>query len=524
MSWLIGTFYSPLGEPKPAARPRPTVSPRRSHFQADRSVATSQQSSGEEDVTSVTWPSKTKETHPVAPPRTSPRQHQEKRTSPDMNSSRPVPRARPALSSRKGELKLFEKDPDVDEYERTKISEEYGGIYENERRTNATEKPLVPDRRKKTLEESPEKDTERDHSRFFESEETRNVPGEKPMVPSRRKKALEETHEKHIKKDDEIFKYERTKNSPEKPLAPSRRKKSLEKTHEINSRPQAPIIRTSTFEGDGPFEDNDRMAYEEDGNLRKPKKMKGPPVISVTRPDSSEESENEVDSVKVLCSKGLYDRQKYSDDDGDDDDKVDSGKGSYGIQKYDKEDEVDSGKGLYKKGSYGRQKYSDDDDDELSHGRKVTDAKEKSVSTTPTPSPRSRAAVDHSTNIHSQLEEEVKHAKCPGSAPVMKKASSLETLSSRQGSLAKKGHSRANEHGAQKVQLKKSLTPQRPTSGKKGSLLAQLRQKATSDIVDTFEEHVPPTENVIEIASDDRSFRRKSDRGNTRETRQLSHV
>lgn len=478
-------------------------------------------------MSSVTWPVKTKEAkesrHPVVPPRTSPRQQQEKRSSPDMTSSGPVPRARPALSSREGRLKLFERDPDVEEYERTKREERDNGVYGYERGKSVAEKPMVPVRRKimheeshekvfevnesertenfpvqkpiapsrreNTVEETHEKRTEKDDG-GYEYGRNKGVPVEKPMAPSRRKKFVEEAHENRRGKVDGVYEYERTKDvtleqpmalsrrkksfeethekrrvkddrvyertedvTVEKPIAPLRRKQRLEETHEMYSRPQIPIIRTSTFEDDGSFQDSDRAEIEQYGNLRhgQSKKVKGRPLISVTRADSSGESEDEGDPGNVLYRKD-----------------------SFGSKRYDKEG------------------WTDD--------RSVTDEREKSDGVPPRPSPRSRSSIGK----HAQLEEDVRHANRPGSAPAMKKASSLETLSSRQGTPAKKGPSGSKEHGSQRMQLKKSLTPQRPMSGKKGSLLAQLRQKAHADVTDTFQEHVPSTENVIGTAQDDR--------------------
>lgn len=334
---------------------------------------------------------KTKETkeakdrHPVPPPRTSPRQHQEKSSSSDMVSPRPVPRSRPPLSSREGNMKLFQKDSDVDEYERTK----------------------------------------------------------------------------HLERDSGVHEYEKTKNSPDKPIPPLRRKKTFEETQENHTRAKIPIVRTSTFENDGPFLDkNDTAEIEQAGNLRhgQSKKVKGRPLISVARSDSSEESED--DSRKINRT-GLVGSKKYFEE-------------------------------------------------EQSHDRTFRDPKEESVPprVPPKPSPRSRMMFDNSMKNHEPSEEEGNHVKRSGSTPLLKKSSSLETLPSKQGSLAnKKALSGSKEQGVQKVQLKKSLTPQRPMSAKKGSLMTKL--KAQSDITDTFEEHVPSTaENIIGI-QDDRVFKKK---------------
>ena len=558
-------------------------------------------------MSSVTWPVRTQELkgkRPVAPPRTSPRQHKEESSAANMTSPRPVARARPALSPRDGKLKLFERDSDVDgyvveqtknlerdaetfgykkdrdveqkpmvpvrrktieetrdegtgrvarvcEYERTtSVSVEKpmapsrrketieetserrkdDEFYENERGKSLSEKPMAPSRTKKTIEETHER---RKHDEFYENERGKSLSG-KPMAPSRSKKTVdrEETHEKLREKDDGTYDYKRTKSpsekpmaSPrnektvkemhekrkgrdrgvdeyertrslsEKPMAPSRRKKtlgetyeesrekvdtgyeydktafrrkkSLEETHEVHSRAQIPVITTSAFEDDGPFLDRGRAEMEEYGNLRRGQR----PVSSVTRrTDSTEESE----------------------------------------------DEDDSGRVLYRKRSFGSKDY---DQEEMDGDRRVADGREKSVSTPPRPSPRGRSMVDDILKAHSKVtqpEEVVKPAKRPGSAPSMKKASSLETLSPKQGSLSKKVPSGSSEHGTQRVQLKKSLTPQRPMSGKKGSLLTQLRQKAQADATDTFEEHVPTVENVIGTAADDRGFKKKGawDTGN----------
>lgn len=454
-----------LGEPKPVARSRsrPPISPRRTHFEASHSVATSQVSSDEDNVTSGTWPARAKEKSPVAPPRTSPRQFQEKSLSSDMYSSQGVPKARPPLSSRKGEMMSFDGDHEYDEYKTGKVSKD-DHEFRYDRSKNVAEKPMVPIRRKKTLEVDSERDVE-----VYDTERKKNSSGEKPRAPSRRKMTLEETQESYVEKDNRDYDYQRAKNLLEKPIAPQRRKKPFDETSEIHySRPQIPMIKTSTFEDDSPYTENDRIALDHDGNLRmRYKKLNGRPIVSRIRVDSSEESEEEVDSGKVL----------------------------------------------YRKESYGNENYANDYD--FIHGKTVENVTEKSASTPPKPSPRIRTNDKSSTSRQPQLEEEVKHAKRPRSASAIKKASSLETLSSQQDS--RRGSSGVQEQEARKVQLKKSLTPQRPASGKKSSLLAQLRQKARADITDTFEEHVPSEENIFETGSGDGDFySRRGDSGNTK--------
>ena len=338
---------------------------------------------------------KTKETkevkdrHPVPPPRTSPRQHQEKSSPSDMVSPRPVPRSRPPLSSREGSVKLFQQGSDVHEYERTK----------------------------------------------------------------------------HLERDSRV-EYEKTETIPDKPMPPLRRKETLEETQENHKRAKIPIVKTSTFEEDGPFLDkNDTADIEQAGNLRhgQSKKVKGRPRISVARSDSTEESED------------------------------------------------DSGR-INRAGLVGSKKYYEE---EKSHDRIFRHPKEESIppSAPPKPSPRSRVMVDNSMKKH-EPSEEGNHVKRPGSAPLLKKSSSHEALPSKvkEGSPTnRKAVSGSKEQGVQKVQLKKSLTPQRPMSAKKGSLMTKL--KVQSDITDTFEEHVPSTaENIIEI-QDPRGFRKKDASG-----------
>lgn len=334
---------------------------------------------------------KTKETkeakdrHPVPPPRTSPRQHQEKSSSSDIVSPRPVPRSRPPLSSREGSVKLFQQDSDVHEYERTK----------------------------------------------------------------------------HLERDSRV-EYEKTETIPDKPMPPLRRKETLEETQENHKRAQIPIVKTSTFEEDGPFLDT--VEIEQAGNLRhgQLKKVKGRPRISVARSDSSEESEDD----SRINRAGLVGSEKYYEE-------------------------------------------------EKSHDRIFRDPKEESIppSAPPKPSPRSRVMVDNSMKKH-EPSEEGNHVKRPGSAPLLKKSSSHETLSSKvkEGSPTnRKAVSESKEQGVQKVHLKKSLTPQRPMSAKKGSLMTKL--KVQSDITETFEEHVPSTaENIIDT-QDERGFRKKDASG-----------
>ena len=385
-----------LEQPRPAPRPRATIAARRSNFEGV-SVTASQQSSDEDsdDLSAITWPMKTKETkevkdrHPVPPPRTSPRQHQEKSSPSDMVSPRPVPRSRPPLSSREGSVKLFQQGSDVHEYERTK----------------------------------------------------------------------------HLERDSRV-EYEKTETIPDKPMPPLRRKETLEETQENHKRAKIPIVKTSTFEEDGPFLDkNDTADIEQAGNLRhgQLKKVKGRPRISVARSDSTEESED------------------------------------------------DSGR-INRAGLVGSKKYYEE---EKSHDRIFRHPKEESIppSAPPKPSPRSRVMVDNSMKKH-EPSEEGNHVKRPGSAPLLKKSSSHEALPSKvkEGSPTnRKAVSGSKEQGVQKVQLKKSLTPQRPMSAKKGSLMTKL--KVQSDITDTFEEHVPSTaENIIEM-QDERGFRKKDASG-----------
>ena len=341
-----------------------------------------------------------KDRHPVPPPRASPRRHQEKSSSSDIVSPRPVPRSRPLLSSREGNMKLFQQDSDVHEYERAQQFEGDFGVHE----------------------------------------------------------------------------YEKTKNAPDKPIPPLRRKKTLEDqdTQENHTRDKIPIVRTSTFEDDGPFLDKNNVAeIEHAGNLRhgQSKKVKGRPLISVARSDSSEESE---DDSRKFNRTGLVGSKKYYEE-------------------------------------------------EQSRDGRFRDPKEESVhvplSAPSKPSPRSHMMMDNSMKKHEPSKEEGNHVKRPGSAPLMKKSSSLETLPSKQGSLTnKKTLPGSKEHGIQKVQLKKSLTPQRPMSAKKGSLLSKLKMQ--SDITDTFEEHVPSTADNIIGTQDDRGFRKKGasdfDSGNQR--------
>ena len=90
--------------------------------------------------------------------------------------------------------------------------------------------------------------------------------------------------------------------------------------------------------------------------------------------------------------------------------------------------------------------------------------------------------------------------KRPRSVP----ATRLETLSAKQSSLENK--KLVTEHGAHRVLPKKSLTPQRPQSAKKNSLVTKLSRK---DITDTFEEHVASSENIIDCTGNKEQFERK---------------
>ena len=385
-----------------------------------------------------------KDRQPIPPPRTSPRQHKEKSSSPDMVSPRPVPRSRPPLSSREGSMKLFQQDSDVQEYERIK----------------------------------------------------------------------------HLERDSGFREYEKTKNAPDKPMPSLRKKKTLDKTQENLTTAQIPIVRTSTFE-DGPFVDkNDTAEIEQAGNLRhgQLKKVEGRPLISVTRSDSSEESG---DDSRRINRTGLVSSKKYYEEEQSHnrtfrDSKEESGppkvppkpgRPLISVARSDSSEESGDDSRINRPGLVGSKKYYNE---EQSHDRTFRDPKEESEQprVPPKPSPRSRMMVDNSMKKHEPSEEEGNHVKRPDSAPLMKKSSSLETLPSKQGSLTnKKALSGSKEQGIQKVQLKKSLTPQRPMSAKKGSLMTKL--KVQSGITDTFEEHVPSTAENIIGTQDGRGFRKK---------------
>ena len=425
---------------------------RRPNFEGP-SVTASQQSSDEEsdDLSAITWPMKTKEKkeakdrQPIPPPRTSPRQHQEKSSSSDMVSPRPVPRSRPPLSLREGNMKLFQQDSDVQEYERIK----------------------------------------------------------------------------HLERDSESREYEKTKTAPDKPMPSLRRKKTLDKTQENLTRAQIPVVRTSTFEDDGPFVDkNDTKKIEQAGNLRhgQLKKVEGRPLISVAKSDSSEESGD--DSRRInrpgLVSSKKYYEEEQSHDRTFRDPKEESGpprvppkpgRPLVSVARSDSSEESgDDSRRINRPGLVGSKKYYEE---EQSRDRTFRDPKEESEPprVPPKPSPRSRMMVDNSMKKHEPSEEEGNHVKRPGSAPLMKKSSSLETPS-KQGSLTnKKALSGSKEQGIQKMQLKKSLTPQRPMSAKKSSLMTKL--KVQSGITDTFEEHVPSTAENIIGTQDGRGFRKK---------------
>ena len=324
-----------------------------------------------------------------------------------------------------------------------------------------SERHIVPSRRKNTYEETNEKQNGED-GRTYDYERT-EVSSGKPEALLRSKNTLdEESGEDDVIGND----YKRSNDFVSKPTAPSRRKQTTT-LQEEHSRPQIPIIRTSTYDDDhdGAIFEKDQLNLEHMGNLRhggKAGKVKGRPVVSVARSDSSEEITDEEDLARELNNYDLSDGRRYG-----------SGK------RYDTEDR---------------------------------DSQEKCAEQTKGKS--GRATVDdilkeHSKKVHTEGDV----AKRPGSAPAMKRASSLETMSSAKGSLTKKG---VSEDRPQKVKLKKSLTPQRPMSGKKGSLLAQLRQKAHGELTADFEEHVPPVENVISTGTEDGRSTKKgaSDTGN----------
>ena len=601
---LISCFHT--GEAISTAKSRPLASPRRIRFES-QSASSKQQSSYEDDEGLASgighFISKEDESikRPVVPPRISPRRHQENSSSHLVTTPTALARERPGLAKHEGEIKLFDKDLEVDENEWRKTREE-GVRLESKVNENVADKPLIPVRRRKRIErdeledseinaimnlhdsqyentrretvEKPEAfsrrkrsdrdflekgdDDEKNHyermstlqekpkaasrskrisegkmereeideilkyepvaaSRKKETFGTENHGqqefkpnameneslSERHIVPSRRKNTYEETNEKQNGEDGGTYDYERTEVSsgkPEallrskntldeesgeddvigndyersndvvrKPIAPSRRKQ-ITTLQEEHSRPQIPLIRTSTYDDDhdGAIFEKEKFNLEHMGNLRhggKAGKVKGRPLVSVARSDSSEEITDEEDLARELNNYDLSDGRRYG-----------SGK------RYDTEDRDSKEKyGYQSKGKSGRATVDD-------------------------------ILKEHSKKVHTEGDgNDV--AKRPGSAPAVKRVSGLETMSSAKGSLTKKD---VSEDRPQKVKLKKSLTPQRPMSGKKGSLLAQLRQKAHGELTADFEEHVPPVENVISTGTEDGRSTKKgaSDTGN----------
>lgn len=598
---LISCFHTE--EAISTATSRPTVSPWRNNFESQSASSKQQKSYGDDEgLASGTGHFRSKAEQgikrPVVPPRISPRQHQGKSSSSLVTPPTALVRGRPGLANHEGGIKLFDKDPSVDENDWRKTREEdvrlkskineivgdkplipvrrtkriehdeledseisarmnmHDSQYENttretvekpeafsrrrrsdrdvlekgdddednkyERMNSLQEKPKAPSRSKRGAGEKMEReeideilkyenlvekpvaasrrkrtfDTENHGQQEFktkamEYERTRSL-SERHVAPSRRKNGSEETNEKQNNEnvgtyyertevfsgkpkallrskntldeesgDDDVIgnEYERSNNFVSKPMAPSRRNQ-IGALEEEGARPQIPTIRTSTYDDghDGAIFEKDKSNLEHVGNVRhggRAGKVKGRPVVSVARSDSSEEITDEEDIAEALNNYHLSDGQRYG-----------TGK------RYDTEDR------------YSQEKYAEQ-----------------------TKGTSGRATVDdilkeHSKKVHTEGDgNDV--AKRPGSAPAMKRASSLETMSSAKGSLTKKG---VSEDRSQKVKLKKSLTPQRPVSSKKGSLLAQLRQKAHGEVTADFEEHVPPVENVISTAAEDGRF------------------
>ena len=290
----------------------------------------------------------------------------------------------------------------------------------------------------------------------------RPVPRSRPALSPREGQSKLFQQDSGLLKDDmirrvrdiEVPEFKESKKAADKPVAPLRRKKTLEETHE-GTRPQITKTIISTFEDESLAPgNNDGRAIEQDGNLRhgKVRKVKDRPMISGPRSDSFEELESGDDTEIVNNRKGFYGREYHEED--------------------------------------------------KSYQRALTDSSEGLERVSPKPSPRNRK------QNHQEVEQSVNHVK-HSDAPLMKKASSLEMLQSKQNSFSEKDMhvSVPKERGTQRLELKKSLTPKRPVSAKKSSWMGQ--ERVQSDITDTFEEHVPPAENIIMGNQDERSSRMK---------------
>lgn len=366
---------------------------------------------------------------------------------------RPVPRSRPTISVKKSQLEGYS----VTSTQQSSDEEE-GNMYSVKKSSETIKTkdgyPVPPPRT------SPRQHSERTSSSNVVS--PRPVPRSRPALSPREGQSKLFQQDSGLLKDDmirrvrdiEVPEFKESKKAADKPVAPLRRKKTLEETHE-GTRPQITKTIISTFEDErlAPG-NNDGRAIEQDGNLRhgKVRKVKGRPMISGPRSDSFEELESGDDTEIVNNRKGFYGREYHEED--------------------------------------------------KSYQRAVTDSSKGLERVPPKPSPRNRK------QNHQEVEQSANHVK-HSDAPLMKKASSLEMLQSKQNSFSEKDMhvSVPKERGTQRLELKKSLTPKRPVSAKKSSWMGQ--ERVQSDITDTFEEHVPPAENIIMGNQNERSSRMK---------------
>ena len=366
---------------------------------------------------------------------------------------RPVPRSRPTISVKKSQLEGFS----VTSTQQSSDEEE-GNMYTVKKSSETIKTkdgyPVPPPRT------SPRQHSERTSSSNVVS--PRPVPRSRPALSPREGQSKLFQQDSGLLKDDMIRRvrdikvpeFKESKKAADKPVAPLRRKKTLEETHE-GTRPQITKTIISTFEDESlaPGNNNGR-AIKQDGNLRhgKVRKVKDRPMISGPRSDSFEELESGDDTEIVNNRKGFYGREYHEED--------------------------------------------------KSYQRALTDSSEGLERVSPKPSPRNRK------QNHQEVEQSVNHVK-HSDAPLMKKASSLEMLQSKRNSFSEKDMhvSVPKERGTQRLELKKSLTPKRPVSAKKSSWMGQ--ERVQSDITDTFEEHVPPAENIIMGNQNERSSRMK---------------
>ena len=479
--------------------------------------------------TPVTWSVKTNGKKPVPVPRSSPQNNHSGSSSLDSSSPRPIPRSRPKLSPREGPVNLLEADASAE--------------------NKITERPRAYLRKKHDSTDRQEEETEQNGRNslaatyMYDLEHAYGRTSEIPKAPLREKHdSTGELHEKasQNKRNSHLTDYMydldhvhgRTRERPKPNLTkkPHSTDRQEEETGQNGRNSLAADYmydlehaygRTSEIPKANLRKKHDSTEEQNEGALRNKRNSletdymydlehahgrtsAGPKANLRKKHDSTKEENKEaLQNRRNQSSRSMT--TPFVDQDG----KFISENENL-VQRHGNSRPKSLGKAkgrLIAKVS--REEFSDESGDEIvidsdydtrRQGARVEELKwskpqtgDRSLGRLPKPSPHSHMSTNRAEMTLDQETSEHMYGGTYLRSTSLTTKTSMDAFPSKQTSLDKE--SSLTEHVVQRMPLKKSLTPQRLQSAMKSSLLNKLK---TTDIKDTFEEHAPQAENIID--------------------------